>query len=192
MYYKVYNVKLASFSIVTAWMCRGGCYSIPKIAPLYLWSLPDSAECLARQYQVLVLILCHDLTWDWTLVSRIIWLTLYLLGQRPNEIRASCFIYNFNWVSNHYKFFNLHCVFLKFSNIYIQINGYLKKKRGMSKHYIWLYIMMFPPMNFIIKKIEKTKDLFLKILFSPEPMYTCRNYIQIHNYVSSSIWRVSP
>ena len=35
----------APFSIATIPMCRGGCYSIPWIAPLYPLSLPYSAEC---------------------------------------------------------------------------------------------------------------------------------------------------
>ena len=33
------------FSIATKTKCRGGCYSIPRIAPLYLWSKPYNAEC---------------------------------------------------------------------------------------------------------------------------------------------------
>ena len=49
-----YKVKLATivegdlkapFSIATTPMCRGGCYSIPYIVPLYSWSLPYNAEC---------------------------------------------------------------------------------------------------------------------------------------------------
>ena len=35
----------APFSIATTPRCRGGCYSFPKIAPLYPWSSPYSAEC---------------------------------------------------------------------------------------------------------------------------------------------------
>ena len=41
----------APFSIATTPRCRGGFYSIPWIAPLYLWSLPYNAECQARQHQ---------------------------------------------------------------------------------------------------------------------------------------------
>ena len=33
------------FSIATTLGCRGGCHSIPWIAPLYPWSSPYSAEC---------------------------------------------------------------------------------------------------------------------------------------------------
>ena len=48
----VYKVKLAtlvegdlkaSFSIATTLRCRGGCYSISRIAPLYPWSSPYKA-----------------------------------------------------------------------------------------------------------------------------------------------------
>ena len=35
----------APFSIATTPMYRGGCYSIPRIAPLYPWSLPYNEEC---------------------------------------------------------------------------------------------------------------------------------------------------
>ena len=50
----IYIVKLATldegdpkfaFSIATTPMCKGGCYSIPRIAALYPWSLPYSVEC---------------------------------------------------------------------------------------------------------------------------------------------------
>ena len=37
----------APFSIATTLRCRGGCYSFPRIAPLYPWYLP-----YARWYQV--------------------------------------------------------------------------------------------------------------------------------------------
>ena len=33
------------FSIATTPRCRGGHYSIPRIAPLYPWSSPYDAEC---------------------------------------------------------------------------------------------------------------------------------------------------
>ena len=35
----------ALFSIATTPRCREGHYSIPRIAPLYPWSLPYNAEC---------------------------------------------------------------------------------------------------------------------------------------------------
>ena len=46
-YSKVGNLSdpKASFSIATTLSCRGGCYSIPWIAPLYPWSVPYNAEC---------------------------------------------------------------------------------------------------------------------------------------------------
>ena len=39
-------------SITTTPRCRGGHCSIPRIAPLYPWSSPYSAECLTRRHQV--------------------------------------------------------------------------------------------------------------------------------------------
>ena len=48
------NVKLPTlvegdlkvpFSVATTPKCKGGCYSIPWIAPLYPWSLPYNAVC---------------------------------------------------------------------------------------------------------------------------------------------------
>ena len=42
----------APFSIATTSRSRGGRYYIPRIAPLYPWSSPYSAECLARWHQV--------------------------------------------------------------------------------------------------------------------------------------------
>ena len=42
----------APFSTATTRRCREGRYSIPWIAPFYPWSLPYSAEGLARQHQV--------------------------------------------------------------------------------------------------------------------------------------------
>ena len=42
----------APFSIATTPRCRGEHYSIPWIAPLYPWSLPYNAECLAKRNQV--------------------------------------------------------------------------------------------------------------------------------------------
>ena len=35
----------APFSIATTQRCRGGRYSIPRIAPLYPWTVPYNAEC---------------------------------------------------------------------------------------------------------------------------------------------------
>ena len=35
----------APFSIATTPRCRGGRYSIPRIAPLYPWTIPYNAEC---------------------------------------------------------------------------------------------------------------------------------------------------
>ena len=60
----------APFSIATTLRCRGGCYSIPWITPLYSWSLPYNAECKARQHEVPFLSLSYDSTWDWTQVSQ--------------------------------------------------------------------------------------------------------------------------
>ena len=72
----------APFSIAITLRCRGGRYSILRIAPLYPWSSPYSAECLARQHQV------FGMTWPgiepwfpWPLVN-----TLYL-SKRPNNAR---------------------------------------------------------------------------------------------------------
>ena len=57
----IFKVKLATivegdlkapFSIATTCRSRGGRYSFPWIAPLYPWSLPYNAECLARRHQV--------------------------------------------------------------------------------------------------------------------------------------------
>ena len=42
----------APFAITITPRCRGGCYSIPWIAPLYPWSLSYNAECWARRHQV--------------------------------------------------------------------------------------------------------------------------------------------
>ena len=52
--YNICKVKLATivegdpkapFSIATTPRCRGGRYSIPRIAPLYPWTVPYNAEC---------------------------------------------------------------------------------------------------------------------------------------------------
>ena len=59
-----------SFSIATTPRCRDGGYSFPWFAPLYSWSIPYKAECLAGRHQVLFLSLWYDSTRDWTPVSR--------------------------------------------------------------------------------------------------------------------------
>ena len=73
-----YKVKLVTlvpgdtkvpFSNAITPRCRGGCHSIPWIAPLYSWSLPYSAESWARQHHVPFLCLWYDSTWHWTAVS---------------------------------------------------------------------------------------------------------------------------
>ena len=54
-------------------MCRGGRYSFPWIAPLYLWSLPYnilSAKQGSIKYHFFSL--WYDSTWDWTSVTRTI------------------------------------------------------------------------------------------------------------------------
>ena len=54
IYIYISKVKLATivegdpkapFSITTTPRCRGGRYSIPRIAPLYPWTVPYNAEC---------------------------------------------------------------------------------------------------------------------------------------------------
>ena len=42
----------APFSITTAPRCKGECYSVPWITPLYPWSSPCNAVCYAMRYQV--------------------------------------------------------------------------------------------------------------------------------------------
>ena len=56
------------FSIAIKPRCRGGCNSFPWIAPLYLWYVPNNAECWARRHQVPF----FDSSGDWTPVSRAI------------------------------------------------------------------------------------------------------------------------
>ena len=58
------------FSIATTPICWRGRYSIPWIAPLYLWFWPYNPEYWARQCQVPFLTLWYDSTWDWTPVSQ--------------------------------------------------------------------------------------------------------------------------
>ena len=45
----------APFSIATTLRLWEGCYSIPKIIPLYPWSIPYNAECLTRKVQVTII-----------------------------------------------------------------------------------------------------------------------------------------
>ena len=49
----------ATFSIATTPRCRGGYYSIPRIAPLYPWSSPNSAKQGSIRYHFLV----FGMTW---------------------------------------------------------------------------------------------------------------------------------
>ena len=72
--------KLATFSIATKPRCRRGRYSIPRIAPLYPWSIPLKSECQERRHQLL---LFESLVWlDLGLNSGLPdhWRTLYSLG----------------------------------------------------------------------------------------------------------------
>ena len=73
----------APFSIATTQRCRGGRYSIPRIAPLYLWSIPRNAECLAKWHQVPFF---ESLVWLYLGLNPGLpghWWTLYSLGQLP-------------------------------------------------------------------------------------------------------------
>ena len=65
---------VATLSIATPPRCRGGCYSILWIAPLYPWSVPYN-----------FLSLWYDSTWDWTPVSRTI-------GEHSNHYANGLFI----------------------------------------------------------------------------------------------------
>ena len=70
----------APFSLGATTKCRGGCYSIPWIAPLYPWSLPYHQ----RQHQVPFF---ESLVWlNLRLNPGLLdhWRTLYLLGHWPN------------------------------------------------------------------------------------------------------------
>ena len=62
----------APFSIATTPRCRGGCYSFPWIAPLYL--VPYFIMLSVKQGSIKYpfLSLWCDSTWDWTQVSRAI------------------------------------------------------------------------------------------------------------------------
>ena len=62
----------ASLSIATSLRCRGGRYSIPRIVPLYSWSLTCNAEYKLRRHKYHFLSLWYDPTLDWTAVSRTI------------------------------------------------------------------------------------------------------------------------
>ena len=71
----------APFSIATTPRCRGGCYSIPWIAPLHPWSLPYNAECSPRQHRVPLFksLVWVDLGLNPSLLDH--WQTFYSLGQ---------------------------------------------------------------------------------------------------------------
>ena len=64
----------APFSIATTSQCREGRYSIPRIAPLYLWSSPYSTESqvLSKAASSTIFWVWYDSTWDWTPVSQTI------------------------------------------------------------------------------------------------------------------------
>ena len=63
----------APFSIATTPRCRGGRYSFPRIAPLYLWYVPYNTELLSKEVSsTIFLSLWYETTWDWTLVSQAI------------------------------------------------------------------------------------------------------------------------
>ena len=64
----------APFLIATTARCRGGCYSIPWITPLYPWSLPYNAELskVASSTIFFFFNLWYDSTWDWTPVYQTI------------------------------------------------------------------------------------------------------------------------
>ena len=59
------------FSIATTPRQRGGCYSIPLIAPLYPWSLPYNVVNQGG-IKYYFLSLWYGLTWDWNPVSQTI------------------------------------------------------------------------------------------------------------------------
>ena len=60
----------APFSIVTTKRCRGGRYSFPWIAPLYLdpYFIMLSVKQGSIKYRFFFWSLWYDLTWDWTQV----------------------------------------------------------------------------------------------------------------------------
>ena len=74
----------ASFSIATTPRCRGGCYSIPRIFPLYPWSSPYSAEYEARWHQV-------------PIFESLVWLDQRIEPQPPDHWRT---LYSLNHVFN--------------------------------------------------------------------------------------------
>ena len=59
-------------SIATTLRYRRGCYSFPRISPLYPWSLPYNAEGYAGGIKYHFLNLWYDSTWEWTQVFRAI------------------------------------------------------------------------------------------------------------------------
>ena len=101
----------APFSIATTPRCRGRCYSILRIAPLYPWSSPYSADCLARWGQVPFF---ESLVWlNLGLSPSLLdhWRTLYSLGQWPssksiiiimiNKKKGTCNLVDFMIPSDH-------------------------------------------------------------------------------------------
>ena len=86
LYIYISKVKLATivkgdqkapFSIATTLRCRGGRYSFPLIAPLYLRYVPNIAQCSTRKYQVPFLksLVWHNLGLNPVLLDH--WRTLY-------------------------------------------------------------------------------------------------------------------
>ena len=73
----------APFSIATTPRCRKGRYSIPRIDPLYPWSLPYNAECLLYTHMCIQLYMQNTI-WrnnkDGRRLLRKIYLSLYLKG----------------------------------------------------------------------------------------------------------------
>ena len=60
----------APFSIATSPTCRGGCYSIPWIAPIYPWPYLKMLSAKQGRIKYHSLSLWYDSTWDWTPVSQ--------------------------------------------------------------------------------------------------------------------------
>ena len=71
----------APFSIATTPKCRGGRYSIPRIAPLYPWSSPFNIDYLTRRHQASFFesLVWLDLGLNLSLPDH--WRTLNSLGQ---------------------------------------------------------------------------------------------------------------
>ena len=60
----------APFSIATTPRCRGGCYSFPWIAPLYIDPYLIMLNVKQGKIRYHFLSLWYDSTWEWTQVSR--------------------------------------------------------------------------------------------------------------------------